>query len=69
MAQSVRIDRDAFKRGVNDVMTFAPLREAMRSATGFFGGVREHGSDKRNDAQNETGKNIKTHDGRSSSSK
>jgi hypothetical protein len=32
MSNAVRIDRDAFKRGVEDVMTLAPLRDAVRSA-------------------------------------
>ena len=37
MSEAVRIDRDAFRRGVEDVMTLAPLREAVRSAaTGVF---------------------------------
>jgi SpoU rRNA methylase family enzyme len=32
MSYTVRIDRDAFKRGVRDVMTFAPLRDAVKIA-------------------------------------
>lgn len=36
MSNTVRIDRDAFKRGVEDVMTLAPLRDAVRTASGIF---------------------------------
>lgn len=36
MTQSVRIDRNAFRRGVEDVMTFAPLRDAVKTASGVF---------------------------------
>ncbi len=30
---TIRLDRNAFRRGVNEVMTFAPLRDAVRSAS------------------------------------
>ncbi len=51
MTQSVRIDRNAFRRGVEDVMTFAPLRDAVRTASGVF----LHRSEK---TGNTTGKNA-----------
>ena len=30
---TVRLNRDAFRRGVEDVMTFAPLRDAVKNLT------------------------------------
>ncbi|MCY1664594.1 hypothetical protein [Rhizobium sp. SL86] len=65
MAQSVRIDRDAFRRGVNDVMTFAPLRDAVRNATDLFGGMRHQNTERAERDDTKTGKNVKEHDGKS----
>lgn len=38
MASTLKIDRDAFRRGVEDVMTLAPLREAVKHAGGVLMG-------------------------------
>jgi hypothetical protein len=32
MSDAVRIDREAFRRGVEDIMTLAPLRDAVANA-------------------------------------
>lgn len=41
---TIRLDRNAFRRGVNEVMTLAPLRDAVRTASSVFvsGGVDKH---------------------------
>lgn len=40
MANAVKIDMEAFRRGVDDVMTLAPLRHALRSgANALFQGA------------------------------
>lgn len=62
---SVRLDRDAFKRGVEDVMSFAPLRDAVRSAAGVF---MQRGDSERDLKTNASDKrDVKTNDRKSSS--
>lgn len=63
---SVRLDRDAFKRGVEDVMTLAPLRDAVRTAAGVFM-QRGEASDSRPMKTTASEKrDVKANDGKSS---
>ncbi len=65
MTQTVRIDRDAFRRGVEDVMTFAPLREAVRTAGGVFVNRREKDQARRNKSSVPETRDTKANDGNS----
>jgi hypothetical protein len=58
---TVRLDRDAFRRGVDDVLTLAPLRDAVRVAAGAFATKSEKPSAKTT--------SIKTTDGQRDGSK
>jgi hypothetical protein len=60
---TVRLDRDAFKRGVEDVMTLAPLRDAVRSATGAFMQRSEPTNGPRN-AKPDEKRDVKQNDGK-----
>lgn len=66
MTQTVRLDREAFRRGVEDAMTLAPLRDAVRSASSVFSSKRGEGAVSKEKRDIPGTKEMSVDDGKSS---
>lgn len=59
---TIRLDRNAFRRGVEDVMTLAPLRDVVRTASGVF--IERSKVERKDDNHKTMGRELRQNDGK-----